>query len=111
MTRDRANLLSYLFIVAAVGVAAFLYPRLPDAVPSHSNINGDVDGYLSKPWGVIVPPLAAILVFVLMRLVPVILPKRYRTESFANVVHILQVTVVGFMSLVAILVLLAASRG
>jgi len=109
MTRDRANLLSYLFIVAAVAVAAFLYPRLPDAVPTHWNINGEVDGYMPKPWGVIVLPLAAILVFVVMRLIPVISPKGYRTESFASVVHIFQVTAVGFMSLVAILALLAGS--
>jgi uncharacterized membrane protein len=109
MTRDRANFFSYLFIVAAVGVAAFLYPSLPDAVPSHWNIEGEVDGYMSKPWGVIVLPLTAILVFIVMRLIPVISPKGYRTESFANVMHIFQVTMVGFTSLVAILVLLAAS--
>jgi uncharacterized membrane protein len=109
MTRNRANFFSYLFIIAAVGVAAFLYPSLPDAVPSHWNVDGEVDGYLSKPWGVIVLPLAAIFVFVVMRLIPVISPKGYRTESFANVVRIFQVTMVGFMSLVAILVLLAAS--
>jgi uncharacterized membrane protein len=109
MTRNRANFFSYLFIVAAVGVAAFLYPSLPDAVPSHWNIRGEVDGYLSKPWGVIILPLSAILVFVAMRLIPVISPKGYRTESFANVMHIFQVAMVGFTSLVAILVLLAAS--
>jgi uncharacterized membrane protein len=109
MTRNRANFFSYLFIVAAVGVTAFLYPSLPDAVPSHWNIRGEVDGYLSKPWGVIILPLSAILVFVVMRLIPVISPKGYRTESFANVVHIFQVAMVGFMSIVAILVLLAAS--
>jgi uncharacterized membrane protein len=109
MTRDRANFFSYLFIVAAVGVAAFLYPNLPDSIPSHWNVQGEVDGYLPKPWGVIVLPLVAILVFVIMRLIPVISPKGYRTESFANVMHIFQVTMVGFMSLVSILVLLAAS--
>ena len=109
MTRDRANFFSYLFIIAAVGVTAFLYPSLPDSVPSHWNIEGEVDGYMSKPWGVIVLPLAAILVFAVMRLIPVISPKGYRTESFANVMHIFQVTMVGFTSLVAILVLLAAS--
>ena len=109
MTRDRANFLSYLFILAAVGVAAWLYPSLPDAVPIHWNIEGEVDGYMSKPWGVAILPLAAICVFVMMRLIPVISPKGYRTEPFANVLHIFQVAMVGFMSLVSILVLLEAS--
>jgi uncharacterized membrane protein len=108
MTRDRANLLSYLFIVAAVSVAAFLYPSLPDPMPSHWNVHGEVDGYLPKPWGVAILPLSAILVFVVMRLIPVISPKGYRIEPFANVMRIFQVTMVGFMSLIAILVLLEA---
>jgi uncharacterized membrane protein len=109
MTRNRANFLSYLFIVAAVGVAAWLYPGIPEQVPSHWNVHGEVDGYMPKPWGVVVLPLAAILVFMVMRLIPVISPKGYRTEPFANVMHIFQVAMVGFMSLVAILVLLEAS--
>ena len=50
MTRNRANLLSYIFIVAAVAVTAFLYPTLPDPMPSHWNIEGEVDGYMPKPW-------------------------------------------------------------
>jgi uncharacterized membrane protein len=108
MTRDRANLLSYLFIIAAVAVAAFLYPSLPDPMPSHWNMHGEVDGYTSKLWGVTILPLSAILVFVVMRLIPVISPRGYRTESFANVLHIFQVTMVGFTSLVGILVLLEA---
>ena len=108
MTRDRANLLSYLFIIAAVAVAAFLYPSLPDPLPSHWNMHGEVDGYTSKLWGVTILPLSAILVFVVMRLIPVISPRGYRTGSFANVLHIFQVTMVGFTSLVAILVLLEA---
>ena len=109
MTRNRANFLSYLFIVAAVGVAAWLYPGIPEQVPNHWNVHGEVDGYMPKPWGVVVLPLAAILVFMVMRLIPVISPKGYRTEPFANVMHIFQVAMVGFMSLVAVLVLLEAS--
>jgi uncharacterized membrane protein len=109
MTRNRANFLSYLFIIAAVGVAAWLYPSIPEQVPSHWNVHGKVDGYMPKPWGVVVLPLAAILVFIVMRLIPVISPKGYRTEPFANVMHIFQVAMVGFMSLVAILVLLEAT--
>ncbi|HLU05110.1 MAG TPA: SdpI family protein [Woeseiaceae bacterium] len=109
MTRNRANFLSYLFILAAVGVAAWLYPSIPEQVPSHWNVHGEVDGYMQKPWGVVILPLTAILVFLVMRLIPVISPKGYRTEPFANVMHIFQVAMVGFMSLVAILVLLEAS--
>ena len=109
MSKDRANFLSYLFIVAVVGVAAWLYPALPDPVPVHWNIRGEADGWMGKPWGVVMLPAVAVFLFVVMRLIPAISPKGFRTDSFAGVFHILQVALVGFGSLVGILALLQAS--
>jgi uncharacterized membrane protein len=108
MSKNRANLLSYLFIVTTVAVAAWLYPSLPDTMPSHWNVEGEVDGYLAKPWGVIILPGAAIFVFIVFRLIPVISPKGFKTGEFADVLNIFQVVMVGFMSFVAILVMLEA---
>ena len=109
MTTFRANVISFLFVIAAVVVAAYLYPTLPEQIPTHWNFQGEVDDYTSKPWGVIILPLAAILVFVIMRLIPLISPKGFRTDKFMDVINIFTVTLVGFMSCVAVLVLLEAS--
>ncbi len=109
MTTWRANGLCFLFIGVAIAVAAYLYPDLPDQIPTHWNIKGEVDDYTAKPWGVTIMPLAAIFVFVVMRLIPVISPKGFRTDSFMDVVNVFTVVIVGFMSGVAILVLLEAN--
>lgn len=109
MTTWRANGLCFLFIGVAIAVAAYLYPDLPDQIPTHWNIKGEVDDYTAKPWGVAIMPLAAIFVFVVMRLIPVISPKGFRTDSFMDVVNVFTVVIVGFMSGVAILVLLEAN--
>lgn len=109
MTTLRANVLCFLFIGAAVAVAAWLYPDLPEQIPTHWNIQGEVDDYTAKPWGVVIMPLAAILIFVVMRLIPVISPKGFRTDKFLDVINVFAVTLVGFMSGVTILVLLEAS--
>ncbi len=109
MTTWRANGLCFLFIGVAIAVAAYLYPDLPDQIPTHWNINGEVDDYTAKPWGVAIMPLAAIFVFVVMRLIPVISPQGFRTDSFMDVVNVFTVVIVGFMSGVAILVLLEAN--
>ena len=106
MSKDRANLLSYLFIIATVAVAAWIYPTLPDPMPTHWNIEGEVDQYLPKPWGVIILPASAIFVFIVFRLIPVISPKGFKTGEFADVMNIFQVIMVGFVSLVCILVML-----
>lgn len=109
MTTFRANVISFLFIVAAVVAAAYLYPSLPEQIPTHWNFQGEVDDYTPKPWGVIVLPLAAILVFVIMRVIPLISPKGFRTDKFIDVINVFTVTLVGFMSCVAVLVLLEAN--
>lgn len=108
MSKDRANFLSYIFILAAVAVAAYLYSDLPDPMPVHWDSRGEADRYMAKPWGVVVLPLIAVALFVIMRLIPVVSPKGFRTGSFSGVLHILQVVLVAFGSVVAILALLHA---
>ena len=48
------------------------------------------------------------LSFVIMKLIPFISPKGFRIDKFSNVFGVLQVALVGFMSIVAVLVLLEA---
>jgi len=109
MTTLRTNVLSLLFIAIIIAVAAYLYPSLPEQIPTHWNFQGEVDDYTPKPWGVIVLPLAAILIFIIMKLIPIVSPKGFRTDQFRDVVNIFTVTLVGFMSGIGLLVLLAAS--
>jgi len=109
MTTLRTNVLSLVFIAITIAAAAYLYPSLPDEIPTHWNLQGEVDDYTPKPWGVMIMPLMAIFVFVIMKLIPVISPKGYRTDEFRGVVNIFTVTLVGFTAAVALLVLLAAT--
>ena len=108
MNKVRADIISLLFVFSAIAVAAILYPSLPEQIPTHWNAQGQVDGYMKKPGGVIIMPAMAVFTFVIMKLIPVISPKGFRTDKFSDVFGVLQVTLVGFMSIVAILVLLEA---
>jgi uncharacterized membrane protein len=87
MNKIRADIISSLFIIATLVVAAILYPSLPEMIPTHWN---------------------ALATFIIMKIIPVISPKGFRTDKFSDVIGVLQVTLVGFMSIVAILVLLEA---
>jgi len=109
MTTARANVLCWIFIAITGATAAFLYPSLPEQIPTHWNFEGEVDDYTAKPWGVIIMPLAAVSVFVIMKLIPLISPKGFRTDQFTGVLNIFMVALVGFMSGVGLLVLLEAS--
>jgi uncharacterized membrane protein len=109
MTTRRTNILSFIFIAIPIAVSVYLYPSLPEQIPTHWNLAGEVDDYTPKPWGVLILPLAAVFVFLIMKLIPVISPKGFRTDQFQGVINIFTVTLVGFMSAVALLVLFAAT--
>ncbi len=108
MNKIRADIISSLFVIATLVLAAVLYPSLPEMIPTHWNAQGEVDGYMKKPGGVLMMPAMALFTFIIMKIIPVISPKGFRTDKFSNVIGVLQVTLVGFMSIVATLVLLEA---
>lgn len=108
MSDKRADVLSYFFIVVTIGMAIYFWPALPDPMPTHWNIEGEVDGWMPKFWGVTVLPLTAIGVFLLFKAIPYISPKGFRVDTFREVLNIFQVTVVAFMALIALLVYLEA---
>jgi uncharacterized membrane protein len=63
-------------------VAGFLaYPHLPDKVPTHWNLDGEVDGWGTAWQGAFMMPLIMIGVFLLLLLLPKIDPKR---KNYAN---------------------------
>jgi len=69
-TRTRTNLLCLALVAASFVVTGALYGRLPERIPSHWNLAGQVDGYASKPWGPFFVPLTMLalhLLFVAIR--------------------------------------------
>jgi uncharacterized membrane protein len=70
--------------VAMWVVAAAVYTRLPQRIPSHWNLQGQVDGWMEKPWGAFVQPLVATLMLGLLWLMPRIDPRRANVERFAE---------------------------
>ncbi len=109
MNRRVADALSVLLILAAFGVGAWLYPTLPEQIPTHWNARGEVDGWTPKPWGVFVMPLIAIGTLVLMKLIPVISPKGFRTDEFLGVVSLFQLVLVAFECALGVVILLFAA--
>jgi uncharacterized membrane protein len=61
-----------------------VYARLPQRVPSHWNLQGEVDGWMDKPWGAFMQPAIATLMLGLLWLLPRIDPRRANVERFAE---------------------------
>lgn len=107
MRISRANLLSLALVIGAFVMAAALYNRLPESMPTHWNARGVVDGHTPKPWGPFLLPLVMAGVFLLLVSVPRISPKGFRLDSFQGVFEGIQTAILAFMFLVTVLGMLA----
>ena len=108
MKFKRSLLVSLVFFVIAVVVAVWLYPRLPDQVPTHWNYDGQVNGSMPRFWGAAMPALLILGMAVLTWLLPVISPRRFEIKPFANVYVMLMLAIQGLMLVMGLATLLFA---
>lgn len=73
-------------LILALYVLGFiLYPKLPDMMPSHWNLEGEVDGYTAKTGHIIFFPTLILGLYLLMSFAPKIDPKAENYKKFQGV--------------------------
>lgn len=88
--------------------AVWVYPHLPEKVPSHWNIRGDVDAYSSRFFGAFFAPILTVGLYFLMLLVPYIDPKRDNYQRFTPAYTFLRWSLVVFFSVIYAATILVA---
>ncbi|HHV63206.1 MAG TPA: DUF1648 domain-containing protein [Firmicutes bacterium] len=86
----------------------FLYPILPERVPSHWNIRGEVDAYSSRAFGAFFAPLLNIGLYLLMLVLPLVDPRRENYARFAGAYRLLRWGIVLFGSGLYLVTILSA---
>lgn len=104
----RKDWLLILMILASFGIAIYFYPFLPDRVPSHWNIYGEVDGYSSRFFGAFGLPLLNIAMYVLLLITPYVDPKKANYKSFEGSYWMFRKLIHIFMIGLQVVVLAAA---
>lgn len=89
-------------------VAFFVYPHLPDQVPSHWNIHGQVDAYSSRFFGAFFEPLLAPALYLLLILLPLADPRKENYVRFAGAYAFLRWALLIFMYGLYVVTLLAS---
>jgi uncharacterized membrane protein len=86
MKIPRREWLQILILAVPFCAAALLWNKLPDRMPNHWGINGQVDGYASKPVAALLLPCINLAFTALMLVLPRIDPKfaRYDEETKAS---------------------------
>ena len=107
MTRNNALFVSLLLVLVSLAVSIWAYPRLPDHIPTHWDLSGNVNGYSSRFWGVALSPLMMLAIGVLMIVLPAISPKGFRLDQSLNAFNTSMLAIIAVLLVVHILVVRA----
>ena len=104
--------LALLLIAAPFAYAAYVYPSLPDTIPTHFNIKGEADAYGGKDSIFLGPGIMAIVglfVFILISNLKSFDPKRYKAADDGLYKKFALFTV-AFLSLISFIIIFSASN-
>lgn len=100
-----------LTLILAVLATAWLYPSLPERLPIHWNIQGQIDGWLDKSWpAALWMPLLCLVLYLLMLFVPFLDPRRERYGEFLRPYRRIRLGLTVYFLFIAGVVLSAASN-
>ncbi|MGD8189475.1 SdpI family protein [Brevibacillus ginsengisoli] len=97
-----------IIIIALVPVVigAAMYNQLPEQMSSHFDMNGNANGFMSKPTFFIFMTLLNVFLVLLLKVAPKLDPKRANYEKFLDVYTLLRFVIVIFLSGIFVMVLL-----
>jgi uncharacterized membrane protein len=101
-----------LLLILGFAIGAYFYPMLPDKVPVHWNAQGQVNGYGSKFFGAVGLPLINVAMYLLLRVLPYIDPKKKNYENFKSTYRFLMYLMIIFflgMEIISLLIAVGAA--
>jgi uncharacterized membrane protein len=78
----KSEIIVILIVLFSFLIGLYFYPKMPEKIASHWNARGEVDGYMSKFWGIFLMPFVLIGLFFLFFLMPRIDPLRGNIKKF-----------------------------
>ena len=108
MSTRVANIICIIGIVGLAAYIALVYASLPDPMPTHWNAAGQPDDYTAKSAGAAILAAVPLFVMLIFKVIPVISPHGFRTESFTGVLNNLMTASVVFGCVVSVAAIRAA---
>jgi len=89
-------------------LAVSVFPKLPEQVPTHWNIHGQVDSYSTKAIGAFFLPVISLAILVGFQVLPNLDPKKKKYQLFRREWEIIQTGLLGFFAYLHGLILYTA---
>ncbi|MCZ7381728.1 MAG: DUF1648 domain-containing protein [Candidatus Methanoperedens sp.] len=78
----KSELIIFGIIILSFAIGIYYYPQMPEKVASHWNAEGQVNGYMSKFWGLFLMPVISVGMLLLFILIPRIDPLKSNIQEF-----------------------------
>ncbi|MCX6816044.1 MAG: DUF1648 domain-containing protein [Candidatus Aenigmarchaeota archaeon] len=89
--------IALVIIILAFLMSVYFYPVLPSRLATHWNIDGQVDGYMSKAAALFIMPLISLILLTLFVIIPVIDPWRKNIKMFKKYFENFVLIIIGFL--------------
>ena len=109
MKQTGTRIVSLLFVIAMLAIAAWIYPHLPAQTPSHWDADGNVNGWTPRFWAAAIWPLTMFGLAAMFAVLPIISPRKFEIKPFAHNYGIIVLATLGFMLVVGTVALLAGA--
>ena len=106
MKKLHADLISLASVLGLALLMALWYSELPDPMPSHWNMKGEVDGWMDRETNLALLLGLPLFCWALMKVIPLISPKGFRTDDFSDTINVMQTALVVFLSAIGAAVML-----
>ena len=103
-------ILSLVLVAGALVLSAWLYPALPDQIPTHWNIHGEADGFGPKAVAAWLLPGIGLFLVGFMALLPWLSPKGFQVDVHGRAFGVLVVAMTALFVYIHCLSLVAALR-
>ncbi|SFC51052.1 SdpI family protein [Clostridium uliginosum] len=105
MMKKKSNIYNLTLIIIAFLISISLYNKLPDLMPMHWNISGEVNRYGSKLFAAFLPPVFMIVIWLGMLYSPKIDPKKANYSKFNESYTIISNALVTFFFVIHIVII------
>lgn len=91
---------AFSLIILSFIAAAYFFQHFPAKVPTHWNVQGEVNGYSTPLIAAFMVPVMMIFMYVFFLVLPYFDPKKDQYESFAGIYHKFKDLIVAFLFII-----------
>ncbi|MFH0929375.1 MAG: DUF1648 domain-containing protein [Candidatus Aenigmatarchaeota archaeon] len=102
----KVYILSLLIVLTSLMTSLYFYPIMPDELASHWNAQGEVDGYMSKFWGLFLMPIVSVALMTMFVIIPKIDPLKKNIKKFRSYFDIFALVTIVFMFYIYLLTII-----